>query len=270
MRPAQGGAAPVPLAFKKLPAPWRAAAAALTGVLTPYFTAFGDPGFYPYNSATSILVSGAPARSPGGPLHLHPPIAPQPGLAHADVHLPGHHSGRHGERLQRQAWRCACVLRSCLPVNTCCRPPLQVVKFRLARYQDGHLLTEPREIAERYLQGSFWLDFGERPSVAATLSAWGQSTAAQGATCALPRPAAASVFPFDEVALAVAGLSGAHYVNNPQLAECLSLLRLLALVRRSAAWRVSGGASGCQPGAGRPALLTRRPPWSAGSCACTA
>ena len=30
--------------------------AAISGFLMPYFTAFGSPGFYPYNSSTSIVV----------------------------------------------------------------------------------------------------------------------------------------------------------------------------------------------------------------------
>lgn len=40
-----------------------------------------------------------------------------------------------------------------------------------------------------------------------------------------------AVMPLDEIALAIAGLNGPDYVNNPELAYYLSLLRLVALVR---------------------------------------
>ena len=57
-----------------------------------------------------------------------------------------------------------------------------------------------------------------------------------------------SIFPFDEVALAIAGLNGPDSVNNPQLSTYLSLLRLMAMVRQSAE-------RGAAP-AWHPALLT--------------
>ncbi len=46
-------------------------------------------------------------------------------------------------------------------------------------------------------------------------------------------PLLPAVLPLDEIALAIAGLNGPDYASNPTLAYYLSLLRLVALVRRS-------------------------------------
>ena len=73
------------------------------------------------------------------------------------------------------------------------------VNFRVARYKDGRLVTNPRELALSYLRDFFFVDI-------------------------------LSIIPFDEIALAIAGLNGPDYVNNEQLAYYLALLRLVGMV----------------------------------------
>eukprot|EP00887_Chlorella_sp_A99_P005048 scaffold4.g5048.t1 len=81
-----------------------------------------------------------------------------------------------------------------------------VLNFRVARYVRGELMTSPRKIVRNYMCGLFWVDL------------------------------ASSVVPFDEIALAIAGLSGPNYVNNPTLAYYLALARLVAMLRMYRLW----------------------------------
>jgi hypothetical protein len=56
----------------------------------------------------------------------------------------------------------------------------------------------------------------------------GQRVGTHCFTLYLPLPAAA--LPLDEIGLAIAGLNGPNWVNDPVTAYYLSLLRLVALV----------------------------------------
>ncbi|PSC76146.1 potassium NKT2 [Micractinium conductrix] len=74
------------------------------------------------------------------------------------------------------------------------------VSFRVARYKDGQLVTDKRQLAIDYLKGYFVVDV-------------------------------LSALPLDEIALSIAGLSGPRFTENEELAYYLSLLRLVALLR---------------------------------------
>jgi len=73
------------------------------------------------------------------------------------------------------------------------------VSFNVARYERGVLVTDRWKLAKNYGRLLFFVDL-------------------------------ISVFPFDEIALAIAGLNGSQYVNNPVLAQYLSLFKLLRMV----------------------------------------
>lgn len=75
-----------------------------------------------------------------------------------------------------------------------------VVSFNVARYVEGELIVNRRQLAKNYLRCIFWVDL-------------------------------ISVIPFDEISLAIAGLNGPNYVNNPVLAQYLSLFKLLRMLR---------------------------------------
>lgn len=74
------------------------------------------------------------------------------------------------------------------------------VSFNVARYVDGELIVNRRQLAKNYLRCIFWIDL-------------------------------ISVIPVDEIALAIAGLNGPKYVDNPILAQYLSLFKLLRMLR---------------------------------------
>lgn len=74
------------------------------------------------------------------------------------------------------------------------------VNFRVARFKDGQLLTDKRQLAIDYLKSFFFIDL-------------------------------LSALPLDEIGLAIAGLNGPNWVNDPVTAYYLSLLRLVALLR---------------------------------------
>lgn len=75
-----------------------------------------------------------------------------------------------------------------------------VISFNVARYVNGELVTSRRQLARNYFKLIFWVDL-------------------------------LSVIPFDEMALAMAGLNGPLYVNNPLLAQYLSLFKLVRMLR---------------------------------------
>ena len=75
-----------------------------------------------------------------------------------------------------------------------------IVSFNVARYDKGVLVTDRRQLAKNYARLIFWIDF-------------------------------LSIFPFDEVALSIAGLRGPSYVNNPILAQYLSLFKIIRMLR---------------------------------------
>ena len=75
-----------------------------------------------------------------------------------------------------------------------------LVSFNVARYVNGELVTSRRQLSRNYLRLLFWVDLS-------------------------------SVIPFDEIALAIAGLNGPDYLNNPELAQYLSLLKLIRFLR---------------------------------------
>jgi hypothetical protein len=76
------------------------------------------------------------------------------------------------------------------------------VSFNVARYVNGELVTDRRQLARAYTRLIFWVDL-------------------------------LSIIPFDEIALAAAGLNGARHLENPLLAQYLSLLKLVRMVRLS-------------------------------------
>jgi len=73
------------------------------------------------------------------------------------------------------------------------------ISFNVARYVNGELVTSRRLLARNYMRLIFWVDL-------------------------------VSIFPFDEVALVIAGLNGPNYVLNPVKAQYLSLLKLIRMV----------------------------------------
>lgn len=75
-----------------------------------------------------------------------------------------------------------------------------VVSFNVARYVNGELVTDRRQLARNYLRLIFWVDL-------------------------------LSIVPFEEIALACAGLAGGDYVNDPIEAQYFSLLKLLRMLR---------------------------------------
>ena len=74
-----------------------------------------------------------------------------------------------------------------------------LISFNVARYEHGELVTDRRQLAHSYMRLIFWVDL-------------------------------VSIVPWDEVALAIAGLNGPRYVNNPLLAQYLSLFKLVRMV----------------------------------------
>ena len=75
-----------------------------------------------------------------------------------------------------------------------------IVSFNVARYVNGELVTNRIQLATNYMKLIFWVDL-------------------------------ISLIPFDEIALAIAGLNGPDSVNNPTLAQYLSLLKLTRMLR---------------------------------------
>lgn len=74
------------------------------------------------------------------------------------------------------------------------------MSFSVARYVNGELITDRRLLARNYMRLIFWVDL-------------------------------ISIIPFDELALAIAGLNGPNYVLNPVKAQYLSLLKIIRMVR---------------------------------------
>lgn len=77
------------------------------------------------------------------------------------------------------------------------------LSFNVARFHQGILITDRRSLARNYTRILFWVDL-------------------------------LSVIPFDEISLAIAGLNGTKYVNNPVKAQYLSLFKLFRMVRCTA------------------------------------
>ena len=75
-----------------------------------------------------------------------------------------------------------------------------VISFNVAVYRNGVLLTDRKILAKKYLRLIFIIDL-------------------------------ISIIPFDEIALAIAGLNGARYMQNPVVAQYFSLLKLLRMLR---------------------------------------
>ena len=155
------------------------------------------------------------------------------------------------------------------------------ISFRVAKYQDGELVTGKRELALDYIKSYFFIDLLSGAPAPDQLP-WWRGTSRRGADRGAP--AARAVLPLDEISLAIAGLNGPHWVNNPTLAYYLSLLRLVALVSGPPAGRRPRSRSHLQrrwrlPGltcwVGHPAPLRCRalsaaaPPARPRSCAAT-
>ena len=141
--------------------------------------------------------------------------------------------------------------------------PPQFINFRVAKFKQGELCTDTKQLARDYFKLLFWVDFlsggwgwGVGGDCLRGLS-WidlpsgggvrqGEEVLVRGAgahrgglsprqacstpTHPTPTPPHPAVIPFDEIALAIAGLNGTKYIDNPQLAYYLGLLRLVALV----------------------------------------
>jgi CRP-like cAMP-binding protein len=75
-----------------------------------------------------------------------------------------------------------------------------VISFNVAVYRNGVLLTDRKILAKKYLKLIFIIDL-------------------------------ISIIPFDEIALAIAGLNGSNSANNPIVAQYFSLLKLLRMLR---------------------------------------
>jgi hypothetical protein len=75
-----------------------------------------------------------------------------------------------------------------------------VISFNVAVYRNGVLLTDRKILAKKYLKLIFIIDL-------------------------------ISIIPFDEIALAIAGLNGAQSASNPIVAQYFSLLKLLRMLR---------------------------------------
>jgi hypothetical protein len=74
------------------------------------------------------------------------------------------------------------------------------ISFNVAVYRNGVLLTDRKSLAKKYLKPIFIIDL-------------------------------ISIIPFDEIALAIAGLNGAKSAQDPILAQYFSLFKLLRMLR---------------------------------------